>query len=106
MTGRHVTTSSSGGSASTCIRGGFRKISIQTDVSTSNTPCPTLDTPTGMVVSHLGEIALPQAGASELDDPSSPSPLDKVRQRAMYGARVRPLSAPADRFLQEVFIEH
>ena len=59
-----------------------------------------------MVVSHLGEIALPQAGASELDDPSSPSPLDKVRQRAMYGARVRSLSAPADRFLQELFVEH
>ena len=59
-----------------------------------------------MVVSHLGEIALPQAGAGEIDDPSGPSPLDNVRQRAVYGARVRPLSAPADRFFQEALVEH
>ncbi len=86
MMGKHVTTSSSGTTASRLNGACLRKTSIQIDVSTRTTTppglCPLLD---GVaILAQRAEIAFPRAGSGEREDLPRSYAAHEFLQRASY----------------------
>jgi hypothetical protein len=97
-----VTTSSKSNDDVKSNRGGRRKNSIQADVSTSST----LALGIGRVGSHLAQFTFPRTGSSQLEDAAGPGAPDEIVQCALNGARIRALAAEAERFIEQLLIQH
>src|SRR5436305_12758251 len=100
MTGRQVTISSRSAKDPSCRRLGFRKTSIQTEVSTRTTRLLA----GGGVPPHLREIPFPKTAPRELQDAPCPVSPQVVFDGSGHGARVGPLSANAGDLFKELLI--
>ena len=88
---------------------GLRKISTQTEVSTSSTTTPARPArrrERPPIAAHLAQLTLPQTCARKVEDPACLDAPHEVVQRPFDGSRVGPLPAQTKRFGQELLIKH
>ena len=93
-------------SRSTRARGDLRKTSTQTDVSTRTMGRPSRRPPARPIVSHLGEVSVPEARAGQREDLPRAGPSDEVVQSAPDRPRVRALAAQPNRLFEQPLIKH
>jgi hypothetical protein len=106
MTGKHVTTSSRSAIDSNRNVVPRRNTSIHTEVSTSSTSTRPLALARRPITPHRWQITFPEARPGQLEDPTCFDSPDKVLERALDSAGVRPLAAQLDGFLEERTVDH
>src|SRR5215471_10762391 len=102
-TGKQVTISSNSTTSSRRRRDGFRKTSIQADVSTRTTP--SLAIRRG-VFTHDRQVALPLARTGQVQDPPGAGAAHERLHGPLDGAGVCAFTADLQRLFQEARVNH
>lgn len=86
--------------------GGFLKISIQTEVSTSTTRCLTFVRASAVVAPHFREVSLPQPSSGQLQDSTSLRSPNEVLESPVHGGGKRSFTTQTGGFFQQFLIKH